>query len=73
LSVLVAAAALAAVWAVNFLLILPSVNPAFTALLPPAATFVSKLLFGVCMALAFEAGCRPRRRSSAQVAFIRAR
>ncbi len=45
-----AAAALAAVWAVNFLLVLPALNPAFVGLLPYPVTLVSKLLFGVAMA-----------------------
>jgi hypothetical protein len=42
--------ALAAVWAFNFLVLLPAINPAFTELLPHPVTLVSKLLFGVAMA-----------------------
>lgn len=42
-------AALAAVWAVNFFVILPALNPAFVALLPFWATLASKLLFGAAM------------------------
>ncbi len=47
---LAALAALAAVWAFNFLLLLPLINPAFVSLLPHPVTLVSKLLFGVAMA-----------------------
>ena len=45
-----ALAALAAIWAFNFLLLLPSINPSFVALLPQPVTLVSKLLFGIAMA-----------------------
>lgn len=41
-----AMAALAAVWVLNFLVVLPLVNPAFVTLLPFAVTLASKLLFG---------------------------
>jgi hypothetical protein len=37
---------LATVWAVNFLFILPYLNPPFAGLLPYSVTLVSKLLFG---------------------------
>jgi hypothetical protein len=47
---LAALGALAAVWAFNFLVLLPLLNPAFVALLPHPVTLVSKLLFGVAMA-----------------------
>lgn len=40
---------LASVWAVNFLVVLPWLNPAFTTLLPPGVTFVSKLLFALAL------------------------
>lgn len=43
-------ASLAAIWAINFLVLLPSINPAFVALLPHPVTLISKLLFGVAMA-----------------------
>lgn len=51
--------ALAAVWAFNFLLLLPLINPVFVALLPHPVTLLSKLLFGVAMAsvLVRPAGC----------------
>jgi hypothetical protein len=44
-----AVALLAGVWAVNFLVLLPWLNPAFTALLPLGVTFVSKLLFAFAL------------------------
>jgi len=47
---LAALVALAAIWAFNFLLLLPLINPAFVALLPHPVTLISKLLFGVAMA-----------------------
>ena len=51
-----AIAVLAAIWAVNFFVVLPVINPAFVALMPLPVTLVSKLLFGlslgVCLALA---------------------
>jgi hypothetical protein len=53
-------AALGAVWALNFLVILPVVNPAFVGLLPYAATLASKLLFGLAMAATLHACERPR-------------
>lgn len=43
-------AVLAAVWAINFLLVLPMVNPAFVVVVPFAVSFVSKLMFGVAAA-----------------------
>lgn len=47
-----ALAALAGVWAVNFFLVLPALDPAFVRLLPYPVTLASKLLFGAAMALA---------------------
>ena len=44
-----ALAALAGIWAINFFVVLPMLNPAFVTLLPLAATFASKLLFGATM------------------------
>jgi hypothetical protein len=41
---------LAVVWAVNFFVVLPALNPAFVTLLPLWATLISKLLFGAAMA-----------------------
>ncbi len=45
-----ASAVLAAIWAVNFLVVLPVVNADFVGLLPYPVTFGSKLLFGLAMA-----------------------
>jgi len=44
------AAVLAAVWAVNFLLVLPLLNPAFPHLLPMPVSFISKIMFGLAAA-----------------------
>jgi hypothetical protein len=41
-----ALAVLAGIWALNFMLVLPALHPQFVGLLPLAATFLSKLLFG---------------------------
>lgn len=41
-----ALAALVGVWTLNFLVVLPALNPAFVTLMPFAVTFASKLLFG---------------------------
>ena len=38
---------LIAVWAVNFLVVLPHINPEFVHLLPYSVTLLSKLLFAV--------------------------
>ena len=46
----VVAAALALVWAVNFLVVLPFVSPQFVDVVPYAVSLVSKLLFGVAAA-----------------------
>jgi hypothetical protein len=51
-------AALAAVWAVNFLVVLPLVNPAFVGIVPMAVSFVSKLLFGVAAAASLQVSAR---------------
>jgi hypothetical protein len=42
--------ALAAVWKINFFVLLPLISPSFVNLLPYAATLVSKLLFGFAAA-----------------------
>jgi len=46
---------LALVWAINFLVILPVVNPDFVHIVPMAVSFTSKLLFGLAAALVFTA------------------
>jgi hypothetical protein len=53
-----AVGALALVWCVNFLLVLPLVNPVFVALLPYPVSLASKLLFGVAMTGALRDGLR---------------
>jgi len=47
--------ALALVWAINFLVILPVINPDFVHIVPMAVSFTSKLLFGLAAALIFVA------------------
>ncbi|MGD8574034.1 MAG: hypothetical protein PVJ40_03700 [Gammaproteobacteria bacterium] len=44
-------ALLAVIWAVNFLALLPAINPDFLVLVPLHVAMVSKLLFGVAMGL----------------------
>jgi hypothetical protein len=43
-------AALTAVWATNFFVILPALSPPFIALLPYPVSLISKLLFGLAAA-----------------------
>ncbi|HLD14719.1 MAG TPA: hypothetical protein VJB18_08410 [Burkholderiales bacterium] len=50
--------ALAAVWAVNFFVILPVVHPAFVQLLPYPVTLLSKLCFGLAMGWSLAAAAR---------------
>ncbi len=47
------------VWAINFLLVLPAINPAFATLVPYSASLTSKVLFGAAAALAFRVFDRP--------------
>ena len=47
------AAALAAIWTINFFVILPVVNAEFVTLMPYAVTLASKLGFGVAMGWVF--------------------
>jgi hypothetical protein len=42
---------LAAVWAVNFFVVLPAISPSFVHLLPLAVTLASKLAFGLAAAV----------------------
>jgi len=44
-----AAVTLALVWAINFFVVLPVLNPAFITLMPYSITLVSKVLFGIVM------------------------
>lgn len=47
-------AILVGVWCMNFLVILPIVNPAFVTIVPFGASLASKTLFGVTAALVFR-------------------
>lgn len=49
----VSGAALAAIWATNFFVILPVVNPDFVTLIPYTVTLASKLGFGMAMGWVF--------------------
>jgi len=51
---------LAAVWLVNFFIILPIINPYFLGMLPLAVTLISKLLFGMAMAIVLLNGLEKR-------------
>lgn len=44
-------AALVAVWAMNFFVILPAISPPFIALIPYPVSLISKLLFGLAAAV----------------------
>jgi hypothetical protein len=46
-------AALVGVWAMNFFVILPVINPEFVALVPYGVSLVSKVLFGFAAAFVF--------------------
>ena len=54
LTVISATTALVLVWAVNFFVVLPVINPAFITLMPYGATLVSKVLFAVAMACSIQ-------------------
>ena len=49
-------AALAGVWAVNFIVVLPIVSPAFVDMVPYAVSLTSKLLFGLAAAEVLRRG-----------------
>jgi len=53
-------ATLAAIWVINFFVVLPAVNPAFVELMPLAVTFTSKMLFGAAMGYALCRAARAR-------------
>jgi len=48
-AMLISVTTLSAVWAINFFVILPQLNPAFIGLMPLGVTLLSKMLFGVAM------------------------
>ncbi len=41
---------LVSIWAVNFFIVMPMLNPAFVTLMPYPVTLISKILFGLAMA-----------------------
>lgn len=47
-------AALIGVWAMNFFVVLPAINPAFVTLVPYGASLTSKVLFGFAAAFVFR-------------------
>jgi len=51
----VALLVLLAVWSVNFLVVLPYLNPGFVGLLPYSVTLLSKLMFGLAAAATLRA------------------
>jgi hypothetical protein len=55
--------ALAAVWAINFLIVLPLADPNFVQIVPYPVSLISKLLFGVVAAVALS----HRQRESAPI------
>ena len=55
-------AALAAVWAINFFVILPVLSPAFVHLVPYSVSLMSKLLFGFAAAETLRRCALPQRR-----------
>lgn len=48
-----ALASLAFIWAINFFIVLPALNPGFLTLVPPATGFISKAMFGLAMSAVF--------------------
>jgi hypothetical protein len=48
------------VWAVNFFLVLPALNPAFVTLLPYGVTLFSKVLFGITMGWVVQETAQPQ-------------
>ncbi len=57
-------ATLIGVWAVNFFVVLPAINPAFVTLVPLSASLTSKVLFGFAAAFVLRAARRHRATSS---------
>jgi len=45
---------LVAVWAMNFFVVLPAINPAFVSLVPYWASLISKVLFGIAAAFTLQ-------------------
>jgi len=64
ITVIACAAALIFVWAANFFVVLPQLNPGFVSLMPYPITFFSKLLFGLAAGWSlyrFDRQIRPTR------------
>lgn len=55
-AMIIAVATLIFVWAANFFVILPALNPVFVTLMPYGATLLSKALFGIAMAWGLQRG-----------------
>lgn len=55
---------LVVVWAMNFFVVLPVINPGFITLVPYGATLISKILFGFAAAFVFWFAGRPLQPSS---------
>ena len=53
-------AALTAVWAMNFFIVLPIVSPQFIALVPYSVSLISKLLFGLAAAETLRRSTAPQ-------------
>ncbi len=49
---------LACIWAINFFMVLPMINPTFVTIMPLGFTLLSKLAFGFCMGLVVCRGSR---------------
>ena len=62
---LVAITVLAMIWAINFVVVLPALNPGFVALMPYPVTFLSKVLFGGAMVWTLQAISGPAERIAA--------
>jgi hypothetical protein len=52
--ILVGIGVLCVLWAINFLIVLPVLNPAFVTLMPYPVTLLSKALFGATMVLTLQ-------------------
>lgn len=62
---MVAVTALTLVWAINFFLVLPIINPGFATLMPYGATLASKMLFALAMAAVVQNAVRAPSRAPA--------
>ena len=52
---------LAAIWTLNFFVVLPIINPAFVALMPLPVTLASKLLFGISLGAVLAVSAKQHR------------